>query len=209
MSLFDKDSSRMPIRLTAAAAALLALAAAAPAAAQTYNFDLGGGYFDTTPSTITAPAGYTVTFTSTDASGDGGGSGFYIGPNNGLFSTLGSQILVDPSTGGDTLTLTFSSAITGLAFNFGLEDILGLNGDDTLTVTAGSYTQTYGSSIPNGDLFPQGSVAFNDPNAFTTVTISATEAFDIGLTDVPEPASLGMLGAGLVGLVAARRRRIA
>ena len=190
-------------RLSLAAALVLAAAAATPAAAQSYNFDLGGGWFNGTAATVTSQNGYTVNFSSSqDANG-----GFYIGSNNGLFSTLGGQLLVDPGTGGDTLTLTFSQAITGLSFNFGLVDLLGLNGDDTITVNDGLTQQTFGGTLPNGDLFPQGSVSFSDAQGFTSVTISAPEEFAIALSDVPEPASIAAFGAGLLGLAALRRRR--
>jgi hypothetical protein len=198
-----KEALRMFTRMSFAAAALLAAAAATPAAAQSYNFDLGGGYFDGTAATITSQNGFNVTFTSSqDANG-----GFYVGNNSGLFSTLGAQVLVDPGTGGDTLTLTFSQAITNLNFNFGIADLLGLNGDDTLTVSDGLVNTTFGGTLPNGDLFPQGAAAFYDAAGFTTVTITGPEEFVIGLTDVPEPASIAALGMGLLGLAAVRRRR--
>jgi hypothetical protein len=194
----------MLIRLTLAAVALLAVAAAKPAAAQTYSFDLGGGWFDGTPATITSQNGYNVTFSSTQ---DGANGGFYIGNNGGLFTSLGAQVLVDPGLGGDTLTLTFSQAITGLSFNFGIVDLLALNGDDTLTVTDGSTTAQYNAALQNGDLFPTGSAAFSDLSGFTSVTIAAPEEFIIGLTDVPEPASVAMLAAGLLGVTVLRRRK--
>jgi hypothetical protein len=193
----------MLIRLTLAAAAVLAAAAAKPAAAQTYSFDLGGGYFDSTPATITSQNGYTVTFSSSQ---DGANGGFYVGNNSGLFTSLGAEVLVDPGLGGDTLTLTFSQAITGLSFNFGVADLLALNGDDTLTVSDGSTTTQFNAALQNGDLYPTGSAAFSDLAGFTTVSITAPEEFIIGLTDVPEPASVAMLGAGLLGLMAMRRK---
>jgi hypothetical protein len=192
----------MLIRLTLAAAALLAVAAK-PAAAQTYNFDLGGGWFDGTPATITSQNGYNVTFSSSQ---DGANGGFYIGNNSGLFTSLGAEVLIDPGLGGDTLTLTFSQAITGLSFNFGVADLLALNGDDTLTVSDGSTTTQFNAALQNGDLYPTGSAAFSDLAGFTTVSITAPEEFIIGLTDVPEPASVAMLAVGLLGLVALRRK---
>jgi hypothetical protein len=192
----------MLIRLTLAAAALLAVAAK-PAAAQTYSFDLGGGYFDGTPATITSQNGYNVTFSSSQ---DGANGGFYIGNNSGLFTSLGAEVLIDPGLGGDTLTLTFSQAITGLSFNFGVADLLALNGDDTLTVSDGSTTTQFNAALQNGDLYPTGSAAFSDLAGFTTVSITAPEEFIIGLTDVPEPASVAMLAVGLLGLVALRRK---
>jgi len=190
-------------RLTLAAAALVAVATANPAAAQTYNFDLGGGWFNGTPSTITSQNGFNVGFSSSQDSN----GGFYIGNNGGLFSTLGGQILVDPGTGGDSLTLTFSQAITNLNFDFGIVDLFGLNGDDTLTVNDGLVNSVIGSTIPGSDLFPQGMVNYYDAAGFTSVTISGPEEFAIGLTDVPEPASFMAMGMGLLGLAAMRRRQ--
>ena len=194
----------MSHRLTLVVSGLLAAIAATPAAAQTYGFDLGGGWFDGTPATIASQNGYNVTFSSTQ---DGANGGFYIGNNGGLFTSLGNQVLVDPGLGGDTLTLTFSQAITGVSFNFGLADLLGLNNDDTLSMTDGSVAQTFGSTLQNGDLFPTGAAAFTDAGGFTSVSITAPEEFVIGLVNVPEPASLALLGAGLLGLSALRRRR--
>jgi len=116
-------------------------------------------------------------------------------------------VLADPGTGGDSLTLTFSQAITGLTFNFGIVDLLGLNGDDTLSINDGLVNASFGSTLQNGDLFPSGTVNYTDAAGFTSVTISGPEQFAIGVSNVPEPASLAVLGGGLIGLAAMRRKR--
>lgn len=193
-------------RFALAAATIAAFAAARPAAAQSYNFDMGGAAFTNTAGSITTQSGLTVDFTSSqDANG-----GFYIGANNGLFSGLGGTLLIDPGVGGDSLTLTFSSAITSLSFNFGVIDLLSAPGTpaDALSfLDSNNVSGTANTSIlGNSDLFPQGNAVFTDAAGFTSVTISDAQAFVIGVSNVPEPASLLAFGAGLMGLAALLRR---
>ena len=101
------------------------------------------------------------------------------------------------NTAADSNTATQSSAGTLLASN-SVEVA-----DPGTTITA-----TYSTgSVVSGDLSIELSVIAPNP----TVNSSSTEAWftDVGLTAVPEPAALGLLGVGGLGLLLVRRRRMA
>lgn len=188
------------------AAALLAALAARPAAAQSFTFDVNGAALNNTAASFTIQSGNVVTLSSSqDANG-----GFYVGANNGLFSQLSGSLLIDPGLGGDTLTVSFSQAVTNVSFNFGVVDLLaspGTAGDALALADGNGVTQSVVTSYLGNDLFPQGSVSFTDLAGFTSLTITDAQAFVIGLTNVPEPASIAAFGLGLAGLAALRRRR--
>ncbi len=141
-----------------------------------------------------------MTFSSTD--------GYVFGPNAGLYTELGPVVLSDLSGGSAPLTVTFDTAQTSVSFGFALADFLGFGGGDTLTVTDSNNNSTIDTALVLGtDLFPEGYATFTDATPFTSLTFSS--AYGITVAPVPEPASMAMLGAALVGVAAVRRRRAA
>ena len=75
------------------------------------------------------------------------------------------------------------------AYNLGLQEI---NLSGTGTLMADGFDDTYGTWVFSGD--SNGIILFS----FSSIT---------GANAVPEPASLLLVGAGLMGFAAARRRR--
>jgi hypothetical protein len=197
--------------ITLAAACALALGATA-ANATTYDFSTLPQGTTITPLTFNG-----ATFT---ASNDPGG--FTVGPNGGLFSSLGASVL---SSGGvaASLNIAFNTAQSGVSFDVGMGDFLALNGTDSVSVSAYNgatlvATQSVAPVIPtgSGDSYPQGFFALASGTAFTSVVISAAdsagaESFAIAElastpTAVPLPGTLWMLLSGAGGLAFFRRR---
>jgi hypothetical protein len=178
------------------------LAAVAPASAYTINF--GGLVGSENPFSVNTPDGNSVTFDSPS-----GPDTFSVENLPGLFQGFSVGLGDYFSTSGDTLTLTFTKPISGaLSFPFGIEDAFGLNGSDTLTITPNvgvAVTET--TSLDGLALAEPEGKAFINAAGATTLTITSANPFAVGNINVPEPISLSILGVGLAGLAAARRRR--
>ena len=200
--------------VAAAALATTAFAGAADAYTITSPASISLANFGNAPSTgflgTTLPGISGATFTSS-----GGLTGLYAGNVHNGFqgsattpftpsSSLQEYLAVQP---GGTITETFATAQTSLGLLWGTVDSF-----NSLSITVDGVTITGSQIVP----FPLGNinqtVLISGLGPFTTVTYNDTAfsafEFDPGLpVGVPEPVSMAVLGAGLLGLGIVRRRR--
>ena len=199
----------MSFRLGVFVAAAVSLTSVASASAA-FDITFAGENGATTPLTI-ASGDNVLTFTSMA----GAGAGTFTVADSGIYTGFGLGLGDYRLVSGDPLTISFATPVTGLGVTFGIEDLDGLRGNDTLTFTTNTGVSTTlagalnGASVPE----PEGTGAFSAP-AFTSVTITSANPFAIGAVtsgpstpaSVPEPMSLALVGAGLAGAAALRRR---
>jgi hypothetical protein len=191
-----------------AACAVSLVATASNAGTITYDFSSVPQGTTATPTTING-----ATFSSPSDPG-----AFTFGPNGGLYSTLGPNVLSSAGVPA-TLDIAFSTPQTGLSFDFATGDFFANNGSDSLTLTTNTgFHETVGAANPpgSGDFYPQGVVNLTGTATFTSVTISAADAAgaeslivaDMSSTSpVPLPAAAWLLMSGLGGVAGFMRRR--
>ena len=214
-----------------AALAAITLLAAAPAHAS-FVLNFSGAPTGQTPLSLTTSDGNVVTFSS--PSDPGGFAVSNALPFSTLatgFTTVpgfvpGQGLVAVAGTGPASLTISFARPISGLVFAFEFKNNTGTN---LLTSRdlSGATPVEIGTSATSGfdGQFPVGQFNTSPFNrTFTSVVLSGTVPFGISTlisndlsspvpvppipapVGVPEPMTLAVLGTGLLGLGAMRRR---
>lgn len=169
--------------------------------ATTYNLS---GSLGAMPTFSISSGGNTATFTSP------AGNGFAVQDTTGLLS-FSTALLDNNFFSGDALTITFASPVTNeILIPFAI--LNSYSTTDSLKVTTGSGTVRTFAASPDALALgePEGVIAFVPTSPLTTLTlvsVNASNAFAIGNITVPEPMSLSLLGMGLAGMAALRRKK--
>jgi len=184
-------------------------------AATIFNFDTDNlGTSTTFTDTVN---GLSATYSS---AADPGGFIIY----SSMFETLTGNVLGDPGPAGQdglSLDIGFSGELNAIDLNFATADF---TTPSPVTLTAFQNSQQVGSTTTSGMflsgfVFPEGEIAFDGTN-FNKVVISSTApdfavdnitvaVSNVGVSSVPEPDPLSLIGigSGFLMLGSLRRRR--
>jgi hypothetical protein len=213
-------------KLGAALAACALVVGSAPALAQdpTFNFStvpasiidnipIDNGATNAVTVGLTGGSGVTATFTDPNDSGN-----FYFSAYEAQFiqSSGAPVVLSETGSSGDTLDISFSQAISAIQFGFSLGNltagdflnVAAYNGSTLVNTFSSATNTTYGGNQWSTGLFDyEGAPVTNLVITGSVGAASGNDLASINITPTPEPATWGMLGLGLLTLVAVARRR--
>jgi autotransporter-associated beta strand protein len=161
----------------------------------------GGGFGTTTPAVLNTGALALAGSLSIDAA------------KAGIRAGVQPLVGTDYDQANVTGTVDVTGANLGLALTSGLEsgDILFIIKNDLTDAVTGSFTKLNGvtTTLGEGSTFTTGYATFQISYLADADTSSFTGGNDIALSAIaaPEPTSLCLLGLGMAGLMARRRRR--
>jgi hypothetical protein len=126
---------------------------------------------------------------------------------------LTGHVLLSPGSAGVgniPLNISFSQPVDQISLVFALNVV----DDNTIPLVLTTNTGGSTSATTTGFAFPEGALSFSGA-AFTSIDLSTPASsfaidnlvLDTAEVAVPEPSSLAMLGAGLLGMWSFRRRQ--